>query len=163
MNIEHNALILQGRTHHGSSIVYMFTLWMSNYSQLVSTSITDIEYINQTLENTKSYKYLGILFTSPGKFSQAQTDLYKRGLKAMFKLINWVSLPTRQWRLPCTAERRVRCTNYAFLAVVYYVERDVHPRARHSCTSRYIVAKVDNSFSCRVTDWTLPFHASFIS
>jgi hypothetical protein len=52
---------------------------------------TEIEYDNQTLENVKSYKYLGILFTCSGKFSPTKNDLYKRGLKATFKLMKLIN------------------------------------------------------------------------
>ena len=37
-------------------------------------------------ENVKTYKYLGIVFSASGTFSQAKTDLCNRGLKAFFKL-----------------------------------------------------------------------------
>jgi hypothetical protein len=42
---------------------------------------------DEVLENVRSYKYLGILFTSSGTFSYAKTELYKKGLKAYFKLL----------------------------------------------------------------------------
>ena len=32
------------------------------------------------------YRYLGVLFSASGTFSRAKLDLYKRGLKAFFKL-----------------------------------------------------------------------------
>jgi len=38
------------------------------------------------IENTTSYKYLGILFLSSGTFSHYQNDLYKRALRAHIKL-----------------------------------------------------------------------------
>ena len=34
----------------------------------------------------KTYKYLGVVFAASGSFSHARTDLYKRALKAFFKL-----------------------------------------------------------------------------
>ena len=43
-------------------------------------------YDNIEIENSTSYKYLGILFSSSGTFTYYQTDLYKRALKAQFKL-----------------------------------------------------------------------------
>ena len=43
-------------------------------------------YDNIEIENSTSYKYLGIIFSSSGTFSYCQTDLYKRALKAQFKL-----------------------------------------------------------------------------
>jgi hypothetical protein len=42
---------------------------------------------NETLENVRSYKYLGILFSSSGTFSYAKSELYNKGLKAYFKLL----------------------------------------------------------------------------
>ena len=36
----------------------------------------------------EEYKYLGIMFTISGKFSKAVSNLYSRGQKAYFKLIN---------------------------------------------------------------------------
>ena len=41
---------------------------------------------DEEVTQTNSYKYLGILFSSSGTFSHCQTDLYKRALKAQFKL-----------------------------------------------------------------------------
>ena len=38
------------------------------------------------IENVKTYKYLGIIFSASGIFSHARKDLYNRGLKAFFKL-----------------------------------------------------------------------------
>ena len=43
-------------------------------------------YDNIEIENSTSYKYLGMIFSSSGTFSYCQTDLYKRALKAQFKL-----------------------------------------------------------------------------
>ena len=44
-------------------------------------------YFNGTeIQNSSSYKYLGILFSSSGTFSYCQSDLYKRALRAQFKL-----------------------------------------------------------------------------
>ena len=43
-------------------------------------------YDNIEIENSTSYQYLGIIFSSSGTFSYCQTDLYKRTLKAQFKL-----------------------------------------------------------------------------
>ena len=39
-----------------------------------------------SIENVQTYKYLGALFSASGTFSHAKLDLYKRGLKAFFKL-----------------------------------------------------------------------------
>ena len=36
----------------------------------------------------REYKYLGVMFTISGKFSVAISDLYSRGQKAYFDLIN---------------------------------------------------------------------------
>ena len=47
----------------------------------------EIFYFNGTeIQNSSSYKYLGILFSSSGTFSYCQSDLYKRALRAQFKL-----------------------------------------------------------------------------
>ncbi|MEW8544951.1 MAG: reverse transcriptase family protein, partial [Candidatus Thiodiazotropha sp.] len=46
-------------------------------------SISDV-----SLEVVREYKYLGIVFTISGKFSKAVSDLYCRGQKAYFKLMN---------------------------------------------------------------------------
>ena len=43
-------------------------------------------YNNVEIEEVQSYKYLGILFSASGTFSHCQNDLYKRALKAQFKL-----------------------------------------------------------------------------
>ena len=44
----------------------------------------ELFYFNGTeIQNSSSYKYLGILFSSSGMF---QSDLYKRALRAQFKL-----------------------------------------------------------------------------
>ena len=43
-------------------------------------------YDNIEIENSTSYIYLGIIFSSSGIFSYCQTDLYKRALEAKFKL-----------------------------------------------------------------------------
>jgi hypothetical protein len=43
---------------------------------------------SKTLECVQSYKYLGIYFQASGIFTQAKNDLYKRGLKAHFKLLS---------------------------------------------------------------------------
>ena len=40
----------------------------------------------ELIENVKTYKYLGVVFAASGSFSHARTDLYKRALKAFFKL-----------------------------------------------------------------------------
>ena len=41
---------------------------------------------NDKLETVKEYKYLGILFTPSGSFTSAKEQLYKKSLKAYFKL-----------------------------------------------------------------------------
>ena len=43
--------------------------------------INDVE-----LTNTKTYKYLGIVFDSAGNFNQARINMNERGQKAMYKL-----------------------------------------------------------------------------
>lgn len=43
-------------------------------------------YQNETIESVKSYRYLGIYFSASGSFSYAKSELYKKGLKAYFKL-----------------------------------------------------------------------------
>jgi hypothetical protein len=51
--------------------------------------LTNLHFIykGHEIECTLSYKYLGVLFNASGSFSQCQYDLYKRGLKAFFKLV----------------------------------------------------------------------------
>ena len=39
-----------------------------------------------SIANVQTYKYLGVLFSASGTFSHAKLDLYKKGLKAFFKL-----------------------------------------------------------------------------
>ena len=47
----------------------------------------ELFYYNGTqIQNSTSYKYLGIIFSSSGTFSYCQSDLYKRALRAQFKL-----------------------------------------------------------------------------
>ena len=41
---------------------------------------------DKLLENCKTYRYLGLLLHCSGNFSECIRDLYKRGLKAVFKL-----------------------------------------------------------------------------
>ena len=41
---------------------------------------------DNSIENVKTYKYLGIVFSALCTFSQAKTDLYNRGLKAFSSL-----------------------------------------------------------------------------
>ena len=41
---------------------------------------------NRKIENVKTYRYLGLLFSASGKFTEAKKDLLHRGYKAMFKL-----------------------------------------------------------------------------
>ena len=43
-------------------------------------------YNNVEIEHATSYKYLGIVYSSSGTFTHCQNDLYKRALKAYFKL-----------------------------------------------------------------------------
>ena len=48
----------------------------------------DIFRINNIpIDRTRVYKYLGILFSINGNFTDARIDLHSRGLKASFKLI----------------------------------------------------------------------------
>ena len=47
---------------------------------------TNIKLNGELLETVRTYKYLGIVFSSSGSFTNAIEDLYKRGLKANFKL-----------------------------------------------------------------------------
>jgi hypothetical protein len=41
---------------------------------------------NQLIEKVKQYSYLGVMFYASGNFSYAKEELYKRGLKALFKM-----------------------------------------------------------------------------
>ena len=41
--------------------------------------------MNVPIERTKGYTYLGVYLSSSGSSAEAKEDLYKRGLKALFK------------------------------------------------------------------------------
>ena len=41
--------------------------------------------MNVPIERTKGYTYLGVYLNSSGSSAEAKEDLYKRGLKALFK------------------------------------------------------------------------------
>ena len=43
-------------------------------------------FSGHSIKNVQTYKYLSVLFSASGTFSHAKLDLYKRGLKAFFKL-----------------------------------------------------------------------------
>ena len=43
-------------------------------------------YQDNQIECVQQYKYLGVLFCASGTFSFAQNELYKKALKAFFKL-----------------------------------------------------------------------------
>ena len=43
-------------------------------------------YNNNTIQNVRSYTYLGVSFSTSGNFKEAKYDLYRKGLKAYFKL-----------------------------------------------------------------------------
>ena len=46
----------------------------------------NITFHGNSIENVKSYTYLGIAFTHTGCFNEAKDNLYLKGLKAQFKL-----------------------------------------------------------------------------
>ena len=46
----------------------------------------NFKFNNVPLESVNEYKYLGIHFCASGSFSYAQEQLYKKGVKAYFKL-----------------------------------------------------------------------------
>lgn len=48
--------------------------------------MTKFYFRGSQLENVKKYKYLGIIFQASGCFNEAKQDLYKKGMKAVFKL-----------------------------------------------------------------------------
>ena len=52
----------------------------------VPTSETKFLFNNVEINEFQLHNYLGILFSSSGTFSYCQNDLYKRGLKANFKI-----------------------------------------------------------------------------
>lgn len=52
-----------------------------------SKSVQTFMYKTHVIEQETSYKYLGIVFSSSGTFTNCQLDLYKRALKAYFKLL----------------------------------------------------------------------------
>ena len=48
---------------------------------------TDKFYLNNAeIENSNYYKYLGIIFSASGTYKYCQEDLFKRALRAQFKL-----------------------------------------------------------------------------
>ena len=51
-------------------------------------------YNGEELQNSSSYKYLGIIFSSSGTFSYCQSDLYNRALRAQFKMTKCFSNTT---------------------------------------------------------------------
>lgn len=51
-----------------------------------SKSVQTFLYKNHVIERETTYKYLGIVFSSSGTFTNCLHDLYKRALKAYFKL-----------------------------------------------------------------------------
>ena len=56
---------------------------------------TDKFYFNDVqIENSNSYKYLGIVFSSSGTYKYCQENLYKRALRAQFKLTKCFSSMT---------------------------------------------------------------------
>ena len=49
---------------------------------------------DESIENVREYKYLGIILSISGSFTNAKESLYKKSLKAYFKLKNLLhSLP----------------------------------------------------------------------
>ena len=44
-----------------------------------------IKYNEIDIENVKQYTYLGVVFTSSGSFGAAKTEIFKKGMKALFK------------------------------------------------------------------------------
>jgi hypothetical protein len=46
----------------------------------------NVRYGNENIECVSNYKYLGIWFSSSGSYSFVQNELYKKSLKAFFKL-----------------------------------------------------------------------------
>ena len=56
------------------------------FSKSGRQSSTKFFFKNNEIVHVSSYKYLGILFSSTGTFSHCVYDLYKRALKANFKL-----------------------------------------------------------------------------
>jgi hypothetical protein len=59
--------------------IYQFT---SANRQLFLTLLLDHHV---PIERAKGYKYLGVYLRSSGSSAEAKEDLYKRGLKALFK------------------------------------------------------------------------------
>ena len=49
--------------------------------------VSKLTYNNEVIEQVSSFKYLGIEFGYNGDDSLSKSDIYKRGLKAYFKLI----------------------------------------------------------------------------
>jgi hypothetical protein len=50
-------------------------------------SMQNFFYENKIIEQVSSYKYLRIIFSSSGSFTNCQNDLYKRALKMYFRLV----------------------------------------------------------------------------
>lgn len=55
----------------------------NNTGRLVSINL---KYNNNEIENVRGYSYLGVNVSISGSFTEAKHYLYKRGLKAYFKL-----------------------------------------------------------------------------
>jgi exonuclease III len=62
-----------------------------------------ITYDDKEIECVNEYKYLGTLLTSGGQFTKTCEDLYKRGLKAFFKLRKYI------------ARSNIKCSTYMHL------------------------------------------------
>jgi hypothetical protein len=60
---------------------FLFTFTGSDVKQ-------NFRYGNGNIECVSNCKYLGIWFSSSGSYSYAQNELYKKSLKAFFKLKN---------------------------------------------------------------------------
>jgi hypothetical protein len=73
---------------------------------------------NQLIEKVKQYRYLGVMFNASGSFSDAKEELYKRGLKALFKMYKCFEghKPDTLSRLFCSpsavSERRTMSSAY---------------------------------------------------
>jgi hypothetical protein len=59
------------------------TLIFNNTGRLISTPFY---FKNSPISNARNYTYLGVTFNIYGNFTDARQDLYKKGLKALFKM-----------------------------------------------------------------------------
>jgi hypothetical protein len=63
------------------------TVWSNTCNRVLIFGLCPSKHLyNQLIEKVKQYRYLGVMFKASGSFSDAKEELYKRGLKALFKM-----------------------------------------------------------------------------